>query len=556
MRLSVVFFVLIFATVALAQAPPGVEKPLGKNQIMDLVKAGMDSEELAKTVQERGIDFDLTDDYLQALRQAGAQDVLIKALRALKPRPLTKEQVLQLVVGGVASQRAAVLVKQRGIDFMPDEEYLETMRVAGAEEALLAALRAAGAAATAEIVVVTSPNAEVSLDGKLEGRANAQGELAVKSKFGVHTLKVLLARKKDFEQSVTLASLQGAKIEARLVDAPGSIRVLTLAGASISLDGASRGSTDANGERVLGDVSPGPHELRVSAPDKIEHIQSVTVTPGQESRVKATLKSVPSPPGTVQENPKDGLKYVWIPSGTFQMGCSPGDSLCTDFEKPSHRVTISKGFWIGQTEVTVEAFRRFTNQTGAKMPAPPSFNLGWSTRAMPIVNVSWEDAHAYCEWAGGRLPTEAEWEYAARGGSTEARYGDLDEIAWYADNSGRQRLDSTRILLGDQANYGKRLGKNGNGMHEVAQKRANGFGLYDILGNVWEWVNDWYDEKYYQSSPSQDPAGPTSGTLRVLRGGAWSSVPWHLRVSVRDKGGPGGRDYNIGFRCGGEVFAP
>ena len=556
MRFFVVLLVLVFATAGLAQAPSGAQKPLAKDQVIALVKAGMDNEELTKRVQERGIDFELTDDYLQALRQAGAQDVLIKALRAIKPQPLSGEQVLQLVAGGVPSQRAAALVKQRAIDFMPDEKYLDTLRLAGAEEVLLAALRAAGEAATAEMVVVTSPNAEVYLDGELKGRANAQGELAVNSKLGAHTLKVSLAGKKDFQQSVTLASVQAAKIEARLVDAPGSIRVLTLAGASISLDGASRGSTDANGERVLGDVSPGPHELRVSAPEKIEHIQSVTVTPGQESRVKATLKSVPSPPGTVQENPKDGLKYVWIPSGTFQMGCSPGDSACANIEKPSHRVTISKGFWIGQTEVTVEAFSRFTYQTGAKMPAPPSFNLGWSTRAMPIVNVSREDAHGCCEWAGGRLPTEAEWEYAARGGSTEARYGDLDEIAWYADNSGRQRLDSTRILLGDQANYGKRLGKNGNGMHEVAQKRANGFGLYDILGNVWEWVNDWYDEKYYQSSPSQDPAGPTSGTLRVLRGGAWSSVPWHLRVSVRDKGGPGGRDYNIGFRCGGEVFAP
>ena len=175
---------------------------------------------------------------------------------------------------------------------------------------------------------------------------------------------------------------------------------------------------------------------------------------------------------------------------------------------------------------------------------------------MPIVNVSREDAHGYCEWAGGRLPTEAEWEYAARGGSTEARYGDLDEIAWYADNSGRQRLDSNRIIIEDQANYGKRLGKNGNSTHEVGQKRANGFGLYDILGNVWEWVNDWYDEKYYQSSPSQDPAGPTSGTLRVLRGGSWSGIRWYLRVSARDRGGPGGRDYNVGFRCGGEVFNP
>jgi hypothetical protein len=198
-RLSVVFLVLIFASGGLAQAPPGAQKPLGKDQIIALIKAGMDNAELATRVQEYGIDFDLTDDYLQALRQAGAQDVFIKALRALRPRPMSQEQVLQLVVGGVPSQRAAALVKQRGIDFMPDEEYVGTLRVAGAEEALLAALRVAGEAATAEIVVVTLPNAEVYLDGERKGRANAEAQLAFRSKLGAHTLRVSLAGKKDFQ---------------------------------------------------------------------------------------------------------------------------------------------------------------------------------------------------------------------------------------------------------------------------------------------------------------------------------------------------------------------
>src|ERR1019366_6872059 len=154
---------------------------------------------------------------------------------------------------------------------------------------------------------------------------------------------------------------------------------------------------------------------------------------------------------------------------------------------------------------------------------------------------TWNEAQAYCSWAGGRLPTEAEWEYSARAGSTAARYGDLDEIAWYANNSGRQRLDIDRILKEDPSNNGKRLGENGNGMHEVGQKRANGFGLYDVLGNVTEWVNDWYDEKYYQISPSQDPTGPTSGTLHVLRGGSWYNAPGVIRASRRNGGDAGGR---------------
>jgi serine/threonine-protein kinase len=233
---------------------------------------------------------------------------------------------------------------------------------------------------------------------------------------------------------------------------------------------------------------------------------------------------------TERVNPKDGLKYMWIPPGSFQMGCSPGDTECDDGEKPPHQVTLTKGFWLGQTEVTVGAYKRFARGTGKAMPKAPSFNPDWSNEQMPIVNVNWADAQAFCAWAGGRLPTDAEWEYAARAGTTQARYGDLDKIAWYNRNSGGQA-------------------------HAVAQKRANGFGLFDMLGNVWEWVNDWYGENYYQSSPSHDPAGPTSGKLRGLRGGSWFSVPGNIRLSEHSMGLPGADDMK-GVRCVGDLSAP
>jgi formylglycine-generating enzyme required for sulfatase activity len=235
--------------------------------------------------------------------------------------------------------------------------------------------------------------------------------------------------------------------------------------------------------------------------------------------------------GAVKQNPKDGLKYIWIPPGTFQMGCSPGDSDCGFDEKPAHPVTLSKGFWIGQTEVTVGAYKRFAHQTGRGMPPQLSINKGWANEAMPIVNISWNDAQVYCKWAGGRLPTEAEWEYAARGGNTAARYGPLDEVAWYGNNSGHQ-------------------------LHAVGQKRANGLGLFDTLGNVWEWVNDWYDQNYYKNSPAQDPPGPTSGQYRVLRGASWDFDPRGVRVSGRGRLAPGDGGTNVGVRCGGEVVIP
>jgi formylglycine-generating enzyme required for sulfatase activity len=232
----------------------------------------------------------------------------------------------------------------------------------------------------------------------------------------------------------------------------------------------------------------------------------------------AQTKNQPSA-RSIQSNPKDDLMYVWIPPGTFRMGCSPGDNECNDDEKPAHSVTISKGFWMGQTPVTQAAYQRVTG-------ANPSDFHG---DRLPVENVTWEEAAAYCTAVGMRLPTEAEWEYAARAGSTASRYGDVDAIAWYTGNSRYQ-------------------------MHEVGQKQPNAWNLYDMLGNVWQWTADWYDAGYYMQSPSQDPRGPSSGSYRAGRGGSWIVSAESVRASVRYFNGPNLREFDyFGFRCVGEA---
>jgi formylglycine-generating enzyme required for sulfatase activity len=239
---------------------------------------------------------------------------------------------------------------------------------------------------------------------------------------------------------------------------------------------------------------------------------------------------------------KDGMTYVWIAPGSFRMGCSPGDDECFDEEEPTHPVTITKGFWIGQTLVTQAAYRRVKGDN-------PSHFQG---NKLPVDSVTWDNANAYCAAVGMCLPTEAEWEYAARAGSTASRYGVLDTIAWFADNSGNRRIDSAALYEKDPSGYQKQMTANDNRTHEVGQKTANAWKLYDMLGNIWEWTNDWYDEKYYSQSPSRDPRGPSSGQSRVVRGGTWAVSADKVRVSFRGRDEPSRAYYTIGFRCGGE----
>jgi formylglycine-generating enzyme required for sulfatase activity len=245
----------------------------------------------------------------------------------------------------------------------------------------------------------------------------------------------------------------------------------------------------------------------------------------------------------------EGPEMVWIPAGSFQMGGS-GDSD----EKPVHEVSVDR-FAMGQDEVTVGEFRQFVSATGYKTDAEKkgdcwSYKDGWKkvkganwhnpgfsqNNNHPVVCVSWNDATAYTNWLSQqtrqqyRLPTEAEWEYAARAGTT-TKY-------WWGDKIGSNKANCRNSDSGDSFDY----------TAPVGSFDANPFGIHDTVGNVWEWVRDWYDSDYYRNSPPHDPNGPSRGTYRVLRGGAWNASASDCRVAVRYHSGPGGRLLSLGFR--------
>ena len=216
---------------------------------------------------------------------------------------------------------------------------------------------------------------------------------------------------------------------------------------------------------------------------------------------------------------KDG--YVLVEGGTFYMGNNDGE----EDEKPQHYVTVSS-FYMDKYEVSVEKYKKFCNATNKEMPHEPKW--GWHDDD-PIVNVSWHDASEYAKWAGKRLPTEAEWEYAARGGNKSKGYTysgskEVNEVAWHWDNSGKQ-------------------------VHEIGTKKPNELGIYDLTGNVWEWCLDWYNVKYHLYSPRNNPQGPETGEKKILRGGSWYSYSSALRVTYQSNSEPGTKYAHIGFRC-------
>ena len=273
------------------------------------------------------------------------------------------------------------------------------------------------------------------------------------------------------------------------------------------------GAASGSGQQPYGSFSGGLASCRVRNP----------LPPGPETNVPRT-------------NTRDKQDYLWIPEGQFMMGCVPNDRQCKPDEKLPHPVRLSHGFWMGKTEVTVTAYLdRYARQNKVRTPAAPPQNPGWKNGQEPMVNVTWQDGANFCKWAGGRLPTEAEWEYAAKA-KTTTKYPWGDEITK------------------DLARYNHTLKTEDNNktpwqeLAPVGQYEPNAWGLLDVVGNVWEWCYDWFQD-HYDPGAANDPKGPSTGTRRVLRGGSFYSSAAEVRLSSRQGLKPEGHYNQDGFRC-------
>ncbi len=249
----------------------------------------------------------------------------------------------------------------------------------------------------------------------------------------------------------------------------------------------------------------------------------VKETPSPEPVDKEANKPMPAEtPDQKKDKDTDLSQMALIPAGDFMMG-SPSGKGNSD-EHPQHKVWVS-AFYMDKYLVTFDQYDKFCEATGRD----PAQDNGWGRGKNPVINIKWGDADAYCRWAGKRLPTEAEWEKAARGGTDTSYFfgedpGQLKDYAWYADNSNDR-------------------------VQPVGQKKPNPYGLYDIVGNVWEWVNDYYGQSYYDESPAQNPPGPAGGEYRVLRGGSWNINADYLESAHRGMDEPDHQDTSDGCRC-------
>jgi len=269
------------------------------------------------------------------------------------------------------------------------------------------------------------------------------------------------------------------------------------------------------------------------------------VLPGVPSTLSTTIDSTVYLPLVMKDISNEAPDMLFIPYSTFQMGCDPlhnGGIECNWYELPLHTVNLD-AYYIFVTEVTNAQYAQCVAAAACTPPwdyssqTRPSYYNNPDYADYPVIHVDWYQADAYCSWTGALLPTEAQWEQAARGstGTRAFPWGDQTPdctLANFYDSAG-----IGDFCVGDTAEVGDYpLG-------------VSPYGVLDMAGNVWEWVHDWYQADYYSVSPVNNPTGPDSGTHKVLRGGAWLGYDYSLRVAARNAPDPAGQWSDIGFRC-------
>lgn len=302
--------------------------------------------------------------------------------------------------------------------------------------------------------------------------------------------------------------------------------LLGVSGQSVAVAAAGSSEQDiAKGERLLKNKQHAEPGVAVEA-DLLKLPATMS-----DPRYRSVLVSYQATPGGSarsgsQTNSLD-QQMVLIPAGKFTRGSNHGDD-----EQPVRTIYLN-AFYMDMFEVTVGQYARYLEATDMEEPPDWSIMNQPQHQRRPVVNVDWDDAVNYCKWAGKRLPTEAEWEKAARG--TDGRI-----YPW--GNEAPTRL---------HANYGRKDWDNHQALTPVGSFEAgkSPYGIYDMAGNAWEWVFDWYGNEFYRKGPERNPIGPAKGDTKVVRGGSWLYVPEFLRTSFRFNADPFGKQFGYGFRC-------